>query len=149
MRKTMWVGAAVGSLLAGCSGMQPRIEHAAKQQECDEGKACVIGINVACTRFYGCELSVDYDLTLVKGRGKPLTIVWRLAGESGARFPSDGIVVESSEFRCAPKPETNEFMCEDKHSDFGVFKYRINVAVPQSLFGARGVSALDPWIVNN
>jgi hypothetical protein len=58
-------------------------------------------------------------------------------------------VLDSGEFQCSPKPERKEFACSDKHTDFGVFKYRINVTVPESVFGPRGVPSLDPWIVNN
>jgi len=94
-------------------------------------------------------LSVDYDLVLVKGRGKSTNIVWHLTGDSGASFPSNGIVLDSGEFQCSAKLETKEFACADKHVDFGVFKYRINVIVPQGVFGPRGVPSLDPWIVND
>jgi len=128
--------------------MFPRTERIAKQQTCESGSACVIDVDVTCTHFYGCELSVAADLVLVEGRGKPANLVWRLTGEAGTRFPSNGIVLDSSEFECSAHPESREFMCSDKHSDFGVFKYRINVTLPESPFGPRGVPSLDPWIVN-
>jgi hypothetical protein len=149
MRKALGFSVIACVLLAGCAAMYPRMEKPAKMQECDSGNACVIAVNVACTRFYGCKLSVDYDLILVKDRGHRTNIVWRLTGETAARFPTDGIVLGSSEFECAPKPESREFTCTDKHADFGVFKYRINVTVPDSPFGARGAPSLDPWVVNN
>jgi hypothetical protein len=58
-------------------------------------------------------------------------------------------VLDHADFQCGPKPETREFTCSDRHADFGVLKYRINVTVPQSLFGPRGVPALEAWIVND
>ncbi|MDQ2916777.1 MAG: hypothetical protein M3R40_06405 [Pseudomonadota bacterium] len=149
MQKALWSSVVTCALLVGCAAMYPRIERASKQQDCASGNECIIAVNVACTRFHGCELSVDADLILVKERGKSTNIVWRLTGDTGASFPSNGVVVDSSEFECGAKPETKEFTCSDKHADFGVFKYRINVTVPESLFGARGVPSLDPWIVNN
>jgi hypothetical protein len=137
------------TLLAACAGMHPRVESESRQLACETGNACVINVSVTCEHFYGCDLSVDYDLVLVKGRGKSSEITWRLTGESGAQFAGNGIVVGSSEFKCAPRPETREFTCSDAHSDFGIFKYRVNVTVPKSLFGPRGVPSLDPWIVND
>jgi hypothetical protein len=136
-------------LLAGCAAMYPRVEPAPTLLICDGTSACVVPVNVACSRFYGCRLIVDNEVVLVAGRGKPQDIVWRLAGETQAQFPSNGIVLDDTHFRCRAKPETREFVCTDQHADFGVFKYRINVTVPQSLFGPRGVSSLDPWVVNN
>jgi hypothetical protein len=149
MQKALWSSVIACSLLAGCASLYPRIETAAKQRECAGDDVCAIAVDVACTRFYGCRVSVDYDLVLVKGRGKSTNSVWRLTGDAGASFPSNGIVLDSNEFQCGPKPETKEFACSDKHADFGVFKYRINVTVPQSLFGPRGAPSLDPWIVND
>ena len=149
MQKALWSSVVACSLLVGCAALYPRTETVSKQRDCESGGTCVIAVNVACTRFYGCELSVDYDLILVKGRGKSMNIVWRLTGDPGASFPSDGFVLDSGEFQCSARPETKEFACADKHTDFGVFKYRINVTVPESVFGPRGVPSLDPWIVNN
>lgn len=149
MRKALWSSVVACALVVGCAAIYPRIETAAKQRDCESGDVCAVAVDVSCSRFHGCHLSVDYDLILVKGRGKAASVVWRLTGDNGASFPSNGIVIDSSEFQCNPKPETKEFACSDQHSDFGVFKYRINVTVPQSLFGPRGVPSLDPWIVNN
>ena len=148
MSKTSWSSVVACALLAGCAVMHPRVERAAKMQSCESGKACVIAVDVACAHFYGCELSVDYDLVLVQDRGKATNIVWHLTGEPRARFATNGIVLDSSEFECGGEPEAKEFRCVDKHTDFGVFKYRINVTVPESPFGPRGVPSLDPWFVN-
>jgi hypothetical protein len=138
-----------GLLLAGCAAMYPRVESSPRLLTCDGTSACIVPVKVTCSRFYGCRLSVDDEVVLVRGRGKPVDIAWRLVGDTPSQFPSDGIVVESSEFRCGARPETREFACTDVHAVFGVFKYRINVTVPESLFGPRGVPSLDPWIVND
>jgi hypothetical protein len=136
------------TLVAGCAGMHPRPPREAKLQHCQGSAACAVEVKVECERFFGCDLDVDYDLVLVEERGKRVDIVWRLSGDTGARFPASGVVLDSTEFECGPRADGREFACTDKHSDFGVFKYRINVTVPQSLFGPRGVPSLDPWIVN-
>jgi len=134
-------------LAAGCAEMYPRTERSAKRLDCDAGKECVVAVNVTCTHFYGCDLSVDYDVVVVNERGRQSDIVWRLGGEAGAHFASNGIVLDDAEFECRARGE-REFACTDKHGDFGVFKYRVNVTVPESLFGPRGVPSLDPWVVN-
>lgn len=148
MHKALWSCVFACTLLAACAEMHPRPERQSKQATCESGSACVVNVNVACEHFYGCELSVDYDLVLVEGPGKSTEIIWRLTGGAGARFATNGIVLDSSEFECGARAEMREFACADKHSDFGIFKYRVNVTVPKSLFGPRGVPSLDPWIVN-
>ena len=148
--KNAWVfSAACGLLAAGCAAMYPHAETTSKRLDCDAGGSCVVAVSVACTHFYGCRLSVDSDLILVKGRGKPTTITWTLSGDPGANFPADGIALDSGEFDCSRKPEGKEISCVDRHSGFGIFKYRVNVTVPNSAFGPRGVPSLDPWIIND
>lgn len=149
MQKALWSCLLACTLLAACAEMHPRPEHESRQQTCEGGGACVVNVTVTCERFHACGLSVDYDLVLVRGRGKSTDITWRLTGETGAQFAGNGIVVESSQFKCAGRAEGREFTCTDAHPEFGIFKYRVNVTVPKSLFGPRGVPSLDPWIVND
>lgn len=149
MRKSIPLSVVACVLLAGCAAMYPRVERAPRLLTCDGSVACVVPVTVACSRFYGCALSVDDEVVLVQGRGKPIDIVWRLAGDTPAQFPGNGIVFDNADFQCRPQPEAREFACTDRHSDFGVFKYRINVTVPGSPFGPRGAPSLDPWVVNN
>jgi hypothetical protein len=148
MHKALWSSVVASALVAGCAAMHPRIEHEAKQKRCEGAAECVVEVRVECERFYGCDLSVDYDLVLVEGRGQRTEIVWRLTGESAARFAANGIVVPSCDFECRPRLDAREFACSDKHPEFGIFKYRVNVTIPASPFGPRGVPSLDPWIVN-
>jgi hypothetical protein len=129
--------------------MHPKAPPESRMLTCQGESSCVVTVNVACTHFFGCDLSVDYDLVLVRGRGKATNIAWRLGGDASAQFAANGIVVNDPEMQCAAKSETREFQCTDRHRDFGVFKYRVNVTVPQSAFGPRGVPSLDPWIVND
>ena len=149
MHQALASGIVACLLLAGCAAMHPQVPRESKQQTCEAGSACAIDVRVECERFLGCDLSVDYDLVLVKGRGAPTDIVWRITGDPDARFASRGIALDSSEFECLPQPEAREFRCTDRHAGFGVFKYRVNVTMPKSAFGPRGVASLDPWIVND
>jgi hypothetical protein len=148
-KRAVWSAVVACSMLAGCASLHPEPPRQSRRLDCDGSKACTVTINVACERFYGCTLSADYDLVLVAGRGRNVDIEWVLAGEPGAEFASNGIVLDSSELACKAKPDKRQFGCSDKHSDFGVFKYRVNVTVPGSAFGPRGAPVLDPWIVNN
>ena len=135
-------------LVAGCAAMHPRVMHEAKYKTCQAEAECPITVSVDCDHYYGCDLYVDYELVLVEGPGKHTDIVWRLGGDTSARFATNGIVVPSSDFDCKPRADDREFVCTDKHPEFGIFKYRVNVTVPSSAFGPRGVPSLDPWIVN-
>lgn len=137
----------VCALLAGCAAMHPRVERKAEKRDCNSGQECTVTVTVSCDRFYGCSMSVDYDLIVVNERGKPTDINWVLAGEAGAEFASNGIVLDNAQFHC-PKREKKAVTCTDQPVDFGVFKYAINVTVPDGPFGPRGVPSLDPWIVN-
>ena len=149
MHKGLASGIVACALLAGCAAMHPQVPRESKQRTCEAGSACTIDVHVECDRFVGCALSVDYDLVLVKGPGSKTDIVWRLTGDTAARFADLGIALDSSEFECMPQPEAREFRCTDKHTVFGVFKYRVNVTLPKSVFGPRGVPSLDAWIVND
>ena len=148
MQKVLWSCLVTAALVAGCAAMHPRVPHEARQKTCEGESACTVTVSVDCDRFYGCDLYVDYDVVVVNGRGKHNEIVWRLAGNTVVRFAANGIVVPSSEFNCAPREDGREFACTDDYNEFGIFKYRVNVTVPDSPFGPRGVQTLDPWIVN-
>ena len=55
------------ALLAGCAAMHPPVERTSTKLDCDSGRECVVNVDVTCERFYGCRVSVDHDLVLVKG----------------------------------------------------------------------------------
>ncbi len=135
-------------LLAGCTVMNPRVERAAKRLDCDGSKECTVMVTVKCPRYFECDMSVDYDLILVRGRNREVDIHWKLEGDNGAEFASNAIVIENSVFDCTAEAK-DRHSCKDKHPEFGVFKYVINVTVKDSMFGPRGVQSLDPWVVND
>jgi hypothetical protein len=146
--RTWWSALIACVLLAGCTALNPRVERAAKKLDCDGSKDCTVVVTVNCLRYFECDMSVDYDLILVLGRNKQVDIHWKLEGEKGAEFANNGIVIENSVFECKAEGK-DKYSCKDKHPDFGVFKYAINVTVKDSLFGPRGVQSLDPWVVNH
>jgi len=150
MLKRTPAAALVGCILvAGCATMHPSVQRSARKLDCDGSNACTVTVVVDCLHYFGCDISVDYDLVFVSGKNNKIDIRWQLAGEKGAAFAANGIALDSSVFQCAPEGEgKDKFVCKDAHPDFGIFKYSVNVTVKDSLFGPRGVQSLDPWVVN-
>ena len=147
-RTVSWTLAAC-ALIASCTAMHPRVERVAKKLDCDGTKACTVTVTVNCLHYLGCEIFVDYDLVFVAGKNNKTDLRWKLAGDKGAQFAANGIAFESSVFQCTMESEGRDtFVCKNAHPDFGIFKYSVNVTVKDSLFGARGVQSLDPWVVN-
>lgn len=140
---------AAGLLLAGCAATQSQVATPSTQLVCESGKACTVNVAVTCDRFFGCDVAVDAALVLVTGRRKITDIEWVLTGEPGASFASNGIALDSVAFDCKPGADRKSYRCSDKHPDFGVFRYTVNVSVPKSAFGPRGATAVDRWIVND
>ena len=135
-------------VLAGCSVLDPRVERNAKRLDCDGTAACTIVVTVDCLRYYACSAWADHQLVLVRERNRPAEIRWKLEGEPGAEFAATGIVIDNSVFECAVEGGAT-IACRDRHPEFGVFKYAINVTVKNSAVGPRGVPSLDGWIVND
>ena len=146
--RTVFIAFAAALLLASCAIIQPRVEKAGKKLECDGSRDCTVVVTVACPRYFQCDLSVDYDAIVVPEPKRQVDIRWKIAGERQAEFAENGIVLDNSSFECRPEGK-DAYVCRDKHPDFGVFKYAINLTVKDSPFGPRGVQSLDPWIVNH
>ena len=149
MSKRTWCSALIVCLfLSGCAFLHPRIQKVAKKLDCDGTRECTIPVTIDCGRYFECDLSVEYDVVAVTGnRNQQVDIRWKLAGEKQAEFPGNGIAIDNAAFECKPEGK-DAFVCRDRHPDFGVFKYAVNVTIKDSPFGPRGVQSLDPWIVN-
>ncbi len=136
-------------LAAGCVTMHPPVDKGAAKLDCDGSKACVVTVTVNCLHYKLCDVSVDYDLVFVSSRNNKADIRWQLAGEPGAEFAPNGIVIDSAVFKCGSDADGRKgFVCRNAHPEFGIFKYSVNVTVKDSAFGPRGVRSLDPWVVN-
>ena len=74
-------------------------------------------------------------------------IVWRMV-TPGFRFPSNGIVIESSgKHRCAVIANGRRYRCAKLRHDAGErYKYVVNAVVESS---GQSLEPLDPWIVND
>ena len=147
MRNTLMVVLAAW-LLASCALIQPRIQKTARKLECDGSNACTVVVSVDCPRYFQCDLAVDYDVVVVVGRNREVDIRWKLVAERQVEFANNGIVLDNVAFECKAEGR-DAYVCHDRHPDFGVFKYGINVTVKDGAFGPRGVQSLDPWIINH
>lgn len=123
--------------------MKPHVE---KKLDCNGAGECKVVVTVSC---WGtptvCATSLDYDVVVVRSQRD---IKWTLVAPGGYAFPENGIDVQgdatadASDFNCM-RTGGDGFLCKDKDSKFGVFKYTVNVSGPVP------PPPYDPWIVNN
>jgi hypothetical protein len=91
-----------------------------------------------------CGASVDSETVQVT-RGNSPNITWQMIS-AGYTFPSNGIVFTSgaSQFsECHVEANGRRFVCKDRNSESGKFKYTVNIS------GSPAVPPLDPWVVND
>src|SRR4029077_171319 len=66
MLKRTYAAALVGCILvAGCATMHPSVQRSAKKLDCDGSSACAVTVTVECLHYFGCDISVDYDLVFI------------------------------------------------------------------------------------
>ena len=89
-------------------------------------------------------LVVDQEPIVVPREQRDFVITWSLPKGSGYSFAENGIRIAEAgdEFKCAPGPDRQKFICEFRNSKRGRYKYTINVSGPSK------VEALDPFIMN-
>lgn len=135
-----WFGLVAIIVLAGCA-TPPEKPRTSSKLECDGGRKCEVAVSVNCS-IAGCQLSVEHDLVVVLEK-KQVDIVWLLPQDSEYAFAQRGIEFkESRDFDCkADGPR--RFVCRDRHSKFGAWKYAISVTGPKT------VPPLDPWVIND
>ena len=137
--RTSCIAIAACFVLLGCASA-PGIRQQSKIT-CDGSAKCEVKVMVDCSSA-GCQVSVDHDLVVVIDK-KQLDIAWLLPNGSEYTFPENGVAfVDSKDFECKADGKL-KFVCKDKHSKFGAWKYTINVT------GPRTVPPLDPWVIND
>jgi hypothetical protein len=110
----------------------------AKVLQCDA--ACTVQVSVKCDAYVFCSIEPDNDWIRV-GPGKSPVITWELM-TSGYRFSDGGIAFPAaSPFTCQAEGN-RRFMCNDRHSEKGTYKYTITV------IGFPFVLPKDPWVEN-
>ncbi len=130
-------------MLAGCAQMpgtsyKPPLD--ARTLKCDSAK-CAVQVAVQCYAYVFCYISAEYDVIEVRPGNAP-EITWQVA-TPGYTFSENGIAIaDGGEFDCRPTEGRRRFVCNNKHSKPGTYKYTI------TLIGFPFVFPLDPWIVN-
>lgn len=106
------------------------------------GQNCDVQVAVSCSLSVFCTASVD-NQTVQVSRGNSPNITWQMM-TPGYTFPSNGIVIVNggTEFDCRVEANGRRFMCHDKHTRSGKYKYTVNVS------GSPAVPPLDPFIEN-
>jgi len=102
---------------------------------------CAVKVSVKCDAYIFCWIEPDNDWVQVR-RGNSPELTWEIV-TSGYRFMDSGIAFPSgSPFTCHPAEGGRRFMCNDRHSEPGIYKYTIAV------IGFPFVLPKDPWVAN-
>ena len=103
--------------------------------------ACTVKVSVKCEAYVFCWIETDNDWIKVR-RGNAPVITWEIV-TSGYTFSDAGISFPSgSPFTCNPAEGKRRFMCNDRHSEPGTYKYTV------TLIGFPFVLPKDPFVSN-
>ena len=98
-------------------------------------------VSVKCEAYVFCWIEPDNDWIQVR-RGNSPELTWEIV-TSGYTFSDAGIAFpEGSPFTCHQAEGKRRFMCNDRHSQPGTYKYTITV------IGFPFVLPKDPWVDN-
>lgn len=151
MKRVLWLAAFCALALAGCDVLRGAFGMAT------DDRPVVSLVNG--------RISVDPPTLHFRNSRGATPIRWKLAAPPGARFADDGIVIEgevtdgSREVRpnlplnrqqrevvdCRIQAGGQEFMCLNRNTRPGVYKYTVNLIAPD---GTR-LPPLDPMLVND
>lgn len=145
-RLLLIAAAALSTLLAGCT----IIYTSDRCPVCTSGGGKGDPANPAVFIADG-NIQVDQQVLRFAKDQVNVTITWRLLnpgkdGNSGLRFPDNGIVFERSadgEISCTRSADGLVFRCLNKHSKPGIYKYGVNVNE-----NGRALKPLDPIVWN-
>lgn len=142
-KRTLLTAVLSGSALLGCAYHFPKDLTTA---QCT-ANTCRVAVDVAEHEIGGCKPYPEADTLEVASHGAAV-IQWDMelyTQTKGYRFPADGIVFDDpSQFECSgPADNGTKFICTDKHSQAGTYKYTVRVVK-----GSSGCTPNDPYIVN-
>ena len=118
--------------------------HGQNEKKCEVN--VTVGGNLCAISSAMCEIAVGTTALVVlrKTQGEVVEVSWKLVGGKHT-FAANGIEIlgaPADEFtQCGPTNNGRQFVCKNKHTAFGVYKYRINLN--------GGIPPLDPFMVNN
>ena len=142
--RTFFAAAVCGLVLLGCTSALPRVATTA---DC-RAQECRVAVSVTTSVPAVCRATTVPSTLHVRSRGASV-IAWDLEAASehaGYRFPPNGIVFNDpqGEFDCQSANQGMKFMCNNKHSKSGDYKYTVNV-----VRGSTSCIPLDPMIIND
>jgi hypothetical protein len=106
-----------------------------------ETPTCAVKVSIKCEAYVFCWIEPDNDWIQVRPGNSP-EISWEIV-TSGYTFSDAGIAFPAgSPFTCHPAEGKRRFMCNDRHSERGTYKYTI------TLIGFPFVLPKDPWVEN-
>jgi hypothetical protein len=121
-------------------GPPPSPPPGARILKCDT-PTCAVKVAIKCEAYIFCWIDVDNDWIQVRPGNSP-EITWEIT-TSGYRFSDNGIAFPAgSPFTCHRAEAGRRFMCNDRHSEKGIYKYAITV------LGFPFVFPKDPWVDN-
>ena len=102
---------------------------------------CAVKVSIKCEAYIFCSIEPDNDWVQVR-RGNSPELTWEIA-TAGYTFSDTGISFPTgSPLMCRPVEGKRRFICNDRHSEPGIYKYTITVS------GFPFVLPKDPWIEN-
>jgi len=121
-------------------GPPPSPPPGARILKCDT-PTCAVKVSIKCEVYVFCKIEPDNDVIQV-GRGNSPQLTWEIT-TSGYTFSDSGIAFPAgSPFTCNRAEGGRRFMCNDRHSEPGTYKYTITV------MGFPFVLPKDPWVDN-
>jgi hypothetical protein len=134
------MAACVASACAQMPGPPPGPPPGARIFKCDT-PACAVKVSVKCEAYVFCWIEPDNDWIQVR-RGNSPEITWEVT-TSGYTFSDTGIAFPAgSPFTCNRAEGRRRYMCNDRHSEPGIYKYTITV------IGFPFVFPKDPFVDN-
>jgi len=132
-----------------------------KALHCDGTGVCKLSVWVDCSTS-PCTIGIDSEFTVVASQVKP-NIDWEITKPNDATHPTPadvqfapndkGIVFPGDSTQVFSDCKSNgadarKFSCKDNQTDSGIYVYKYIVTIVDKT-GAKAVTPLDPWVINN
>jgi hypothetical protein len=126
--------------VASCSAVDQRmVLQKPTAGECKMAGNCKIAVAVVSGK-----ITVDPEYLIVNNqRNSTIIVTWELPASSGYKLEKVEVPEGGTEIDGCHAEGPQRWQCNNKHTTFGVYKYKITVS------GQPPVPVYDPWIVND